>query len=81
MLRHLACLAAGEPQVGWPHWCHLPRLGTSVMAAAAIRHGCLLRLMMSSLRPAGARLPRPAIPLRRPHSRTWRPGEVTCWPG
>ena len=81
MLRHLACLAAGEPQAGWPHWCHLPRLGTSVMAAAAIRHGCLLRLMMSSLRPAGARLPRPAIPLRRPHSGTWRPGEVTCWPG
>jgi hypothetical protein len=28
------------------------------MAAAAIWHGSLLRLMMSSLRPAGARLPR-----------------------
>src|SRR5206468_8610354 len=25
---HLACLAVEEPQVGWPHWCHLPRFGT-----------------------------------------------------
>ena len=48
--RYLACLAVEEPQAGWPHGCHLPRLGTSVMAAAAIWHGCLLR-------PAGARLP------------------------
>lgn len=51
--RYLACLAVEEPQADWPHWCHLPRLGTSVMAAAAIRHGCLLRLMMLSLGPAG----------------------------
>jgi hypothetical protein len=35
MGRHLACLAVEEPQVGWPHRCHLPRLGTSVIAAAA----------------------------------------------
>jgi len=25
---HLACLAVEEPQVGWPHWCHLPRFCT-----------------------------------------------------
>jgi len=37
-------------------------------------------LMVSSLRSAGARLPRSAIALRWPHSGTWRPGEVTCWP-
>ncbi len=49
------------------------------MAAAAIWRGSLLRLMMSSLRSAGARLPRPAIPLRWPHCGTWRPGGVTCW--
>ena len=40
--------------------------GVTVMAAATIWHGSLLRLMMSSLRPAGARLPRPTIPLRWP---------------
>ena len=50
------------------------------MAAAAIWHGSLLPLMMSSLRPAGARLPGPAIPLPWPHSGTWRLGGVTCWP-
>src|SRR6266404_5215127 len=26
---HLACLVVEEPQVGWPHWCHLPRFGTA----------------------------------------------------
>jgi hypothetical protein len=28
---HLACLTVKEPQVDWPHWCHLPCFGTTAV--------------------------------------------------
>ena len=35
---HLACLDVEEPQVGWPHWCHLPRFSTPAVPGHVSRH-------------------------------------------